>query len=35
MKEVLKENQDKLMINSPCGGILQLRENIAKYLKRF
>ena len=35
MKEVLKENQDKLMINSPCGGILQLRENIAKYLKDF
>lgn len=35
MKEVLNDYQDELMINSPCGGILELRKNIAKYLKAF
>lgn len=33
MKEVLKDNQKELMINSPCGGILELRKNIATFLK--
>lgn len=35
MKEVLKDNQEELMINSPCGGILELRKNIANFLKDF
>ena len=35
MKEVLRDNQKELMINSPCGGILELRKNIANFLKDF
>lgn len=35
MKEVLRDNQEELMINSPCGGILELRKNIANFLKDF
>ena len=35
MKEVLRNNQEELMINSPCGGILELRKNIANFLKDF
>ena len=35
MKEVLKDKQEELMINSPCGGILELRKNIATFLKEF
>ena len=35
MKEVLRNSQEELMINSPCGGILELRKNIANFLKDF
>ena len=35
MKEVLRDNQEELMINSPCGGIPELRKNIANFLKDF
>lgn len=35
MKEVLNEKQEEMMINSPCGGVLELRKNIASFLKEF
>lgn len=35
IREVLHEKQKELMINSPCGGILPLRQAIAKHLKAF
>ena len=35
MREILNENQEQLMINPPCGGILELRKSIADYLKEF
>ena len=31
----LNDNQKQLMINPPCGGILELRQAIARYLKEF
>ena len=35
MREILNENQEQLMINPPCGGILELRTSIASYLQEF
>lgn len=35
MREVMAENQRELMVNPPCGGIMQLREAISKYLSEF
>jgi len=35
MREVMVERQNDLMINPPCGGIMELRENIAKHLRAF
>ena len=35
VREVLNDNQKQLMINPPCGGILELRQAIAKYLREF
>lgn len=35
IKEILREKQNDLMINSPCGGILELRKSIAHFLKEF
>lgn len=35
MREVLNEKQKQLMTNPPCGGIMELRENIAAYLHDF
>lgn len=34
-RELLTHNQQELMTNPPCGGILPLREAIAKHLKDF
>ena len=34
-RELLTHNQPELLTNSPCGGILPLREAIAKHLKDF
>lgn len=35
MRDVINDNQTQLMTNAPCGGIMILREAIAKYLKDF
>lgn len=35
IREVINDSQIQLMINPPCGGILPLRQTIAKYLKEF
>ncbi|MDO5408908.1 MAG: PLP-dependent aminotransferase family protein [Lachnospiraceae bacterium] len=35
MREVLSSNQPELMINSPCGGILKLRNAIARHLRDY
>lgn len=35
IRELLNDSRIQLMTNSPCGGILTLRENIAKYLRDF
>ena len=35
VREVLNDNQKQLMINPPCGGILELRQAIAQYLREF
>ena len=35
IRELLSDSQQKLMINPPCGGILELREAIARHLKDF
>ena len=35
VREVLNDNQKQLMINPPCGGILELRQAIARNLKEF
>ena len=35
VREVLNDNQKQLMINPPCGGILELRQEIAQYLREF
>ncbi|MBE6049284.1 MAG: PLP-dependent aminotransferase family protein [Clostridium sp.] len=35
MREVMNENQTQLMINPPCGGIMELRRGISKYLSEF
>lgn len=35
VREVLNDNQQQLMINPPCGGILELRQAIAQYLREF
>lgn len=35
MREILNENQTQLMINPPCGGVMELRESIANYLHDF
>lgn len=35
IREVLNDSRAQLMTNPPCGGILPLRESIAKYLKEF
>ena len=35
MREIMSEKQEELMTNPPCGGILELREHIARYLMDF
>ena len=35
VREVLNDNQKQLMINPPCGGILELRQAIEQYLREF
>lgn len=35
VREILNENQSELMMNSPCGGIIELRTAIAKHLRDF
>lgn len=35
IREILNDSQIQLMINPPCGGILLLRQAIARYLKEF
>lgn len=35
MREVVNDKQTQLMINAPCGGIMELRQEIAEYLKQF
>lgn len=35
MREIMSEKQEELMTNPPCGGILELREAIARYLMDF
>lgn len=35
MREIISEKQEELLINPPCGGIMELRESIARYLKDF
>ena len=35
MREIMSEKQEELMTNPPCGGILELRESIARYLMDF
>lgn len=35
MKEVIYDSSNELMENSPCGGILTLRQAISKHLKQF
>ena len=35
IREILSDNRVELMKNSPCGGILALRENISRYLRDF
>lgn len=35
MREIMNENREQLMVNPPCGGIMELRKYIAKYLKDF
>ena len=35
VREVLNDNQKQLMINPPCGGILELRQAITQYLREF
>lgn len=35
MRELLNENQQQLMENPPCGGIMALRQAIADYLHAF
>ena len=35
MREIMSEKQEELMTNPPCGGIMELRENIARYLMDF
>ena len=35
MRQIMAEKQDKLMINPPCGGIMELRRAIAAHLKAF
>lgn len=35
IREIMNENQQQLMVNPPCGGIMELRVRIALYLKEF
>lgn len=35
IRQVMASKSSELMTNSPCGGILELRQAIAKYLKQF
>ncbi|MDD3277736.1 MAG: PLP-dependent aminotransferase family protein [Lachnospiraceae bacterium] len=35
MREVINENQTQLMRNPPCGGIMELRQSISRYLSEF
>lgn len=35
MRKVLSEQQEKIMINPPCGGTMELRNCIATYLQEF
>ena len=35
MREIMSEKQEELMINPPCGGIMEVREAIAGYLRQF
>ena len=35
MRAVMNDYQSELMLNPPCGGVLELRQSIADYLKAF
>lgn len=35
IREIMSENQQQLMANPPCGGIMELRIRIARYLQEF
>ncbi len=35
VREILNENQQELVTNPPCGGVLKLRASIARHLKDF
>lgn len=35
MRAVMNEYQTEMMINPPCGGVLELRQSIARYLQEF
>ena len=35
MRDLLNENQEQLMLNPPCGGIMELRQSIAEHLHAF
>lgn len=35
MRAVMNEYQAEMMINPPCGGVLELRQSIARYLQEF
>lgn len=35
MRAVMNDYQTELMLNPPCGGVMELRQSIADYLKAF
>lgn len=35
MRNVMADHREKLLINPPCGGLMELRKNIARYLMEF
>lgn len=35
MREIMSGNQEQLLTNAPCAGIMELRQNIARYLSDF
>lgn len=35
MRAVMNDYQEEMMINPPCGGVMELRKSISSYLKEF